>query len=454
MLRRSLTGAGRRTYRNCDHSSGQAPAASRRHNNHQEEFVMSQTKGISRRTVVKGALAGAATGIAGFPFISYGQSDVIRIGHLTPRTGFLGPLGEFAVQAADMAVDEINAAGGINGRKVELLKEDSVNPQTATTKAERMIERDKVACIIGEISSASCLTISQVAARNKKLFLSIGARSDALRGKDCNRYTFHVDIPVTVMVNAAGQALVRDGLVKGKKIYSLTADYLFGHDLSRQAKRFFAANGGEQIGDELVATDVTDFSPYLLKIRQAKPDLVATNLAGNQVTNFVKQYSEFGLPFAVAGFNLNTADAWAAGEGNLGGIWPTVWHHELKTPGTQAFVAAFQKKYNKRPENHAWIEYVSMKIMAQAIAETKGVDTDKLIAYFESEAQFDLLKARKGYFRSWDHQLMQEAYPFSVKAKGQAKDKFDFLKFGDAVPGPNQPLELLAPSKADNACKL
>ena len=95
------------------------------------------------------------------------QADVIRIGHLTPRTGFLGPLGEFAVQAADMAVAEINAAGGVNGRKIELLKEDSVNPQTASTKAERMIERDKVACIIGEISSASALTISQVAERTQ-----------------------------------------------------------------------------------------------------------------------------------------------------------------------------------------------------------------------------------------------------------------------------------------------
>ena len=122
---------------------------------------MSQGKGVTRRTVIKGALAGAAAGIAGFPFISYGQSDVIRIGHLTPRTGFLGPLGEFAVQAADLAVAEINAAGGINGRRIELLKEDSVNPQTASTKAERMIERDKVACIIGEISSASGLTRSE-----------------------------------------------------------------------------------------------------------------------------------------------------------------------------------------------------------------------------------------------------------------------------------------------------
>jgi len=409
---------------------------------------------LNRRRVLQTGAALAGVTALGAPALLHAQANAIRIGHLTPMTGFLGALGEYAVMGLKMAVEEINAAGGVMGRPIDLMTEDSVNPQVAASKAQRMLERDNVAFLMGEINSASALTISQVAARNKKLFLSIGARSDALRGKDCNRYTFHVDIPVTVMVNAAGQALVREGLVKGKKIYSLTADYLFGHDLSRQAKRFFAANGGEQIGDELVATDVTDFSPYLLKIRQAKPDLIATNLAGNQVTNFVKQYSEFGLPFAVAGFNLNTADAWAAGEGNLGGIWPTVWHHELKTPGTQAFVAAFQKKYNKRPENHAWIEYVSMKIMAQAINETKGVDTDKLIAYFESEAQFDLLKARKGYFRSWDHQLMQEAYPFTVKPKGQAKDKQDFLLFGEAVPAANQPLDVLAPPKSESACKM
>ena len=117
------------------------------------------------------------------------------------------------------------------------------------------------------------------------------------------------------------------------------------------------------------------------------------------------------------------------------GIWPTVWHHELNVPASKAFVAAFLKKHGKPPENHAWIEYVSLKIMAQAMNETKSTDTDKLIAYFEKETEFDILKARKGYFRSWDHQLMQEAYPFTVKPKGQAKDKWDFLAFGAAVPG-------------------
>jgi len=413
-------------------------------------------KGTSkqRRTLLQAGALVAGSAALGLPGLAGAQSGPIKIGHLTPMTGFLGALGEYAAQGIKMAAEEINAAGGVMGRPLDVMSEDSVNPQTAATKAQRMIERDNVAVLMGEINSGSALTISQVAARNKKLFMSIGARSDALRGKDCNRYTFHVDIPVTVMVNAAGEALVREGHVKGKKIFALTADYLFGHDLSRQAKRFFTANGGTVIGDELVATDVTDFSPYLLKIRQARPDLVATNLAGNQVTNFVKQYSEFGLPYPVAGFNLNTADAWAAGEGNLGGIWPTVWHHELKTPGSQAFVANFTKKYGRIPENHAWIEYVSLKMLAQAMNATKSTDTEKLIAYFESEAQFDILKARKAYFRSWDHQLMQEAYPFTVKPKGQAKHKQDFLLFGEAVPAANQPLDLLAPPKAESACKM
>lgn len=405
---------------------------------------------ISRRTALKAGAAGALA--LGFPAIVLSQSDKIKIGHLTPLTGFLGALGEYAVLGMRMAEEEINKAGGVMGRQIEVMSEDSVNPATAATKAQRMLERDGATLLFGEINSASAKTIMQVAARNKRLFMSVGARSDVLRGKDCNRYTFHVDIPVTVMVNAVGQALMRDNLVKGKKFFSLTSDYLFGHDLSKAAKSFFAANQGSLIGDELIPTDATDFSPYLLKIRQARPDVVSTNLGGNQVTNFVKQYAEFGLPYPVVGFNLNTADAWAAGDGNLGGIWPTVWHHDLDVPGSKAFVAAFMKKHGKRPENHAWIEYVSLKILAQAINATKSTDTEKLIAYFETQAEFDLLKARKGYFRSWDHQLVQEAYPFTVKPKGQAKDKQDFLAFGAAVPAANQPLEIINPPKEQNSC--
>ena len=408
----------------------------------------------SRRTLLKASAAFAGAATIGFPSIVSGQTDKIKIGHLTPLTGFLGALGAYATLGMRMAEEEINQSGGVMGRQIEVMSEDSVNPATAATKAQRMLEQDGATVLMGEINSASALTIMQVAARNKKLFMQIGARSDALRGKNCNRYTFHVDIPNTVMVNAVGKALLRDNMVKDKKFYTLTADYIFGHDLLGAAKRFFSANQGNLIGDELIATDVTDFSPYLLKIRQAKPDVVCSNLAGNQVTTLIKQYAEFGLPYPIVGFNLNTADAWAAGEGNLSGTWPTVWYHTLNVPASKTFVANFIKKNGKPPENHAWIEYVTFKMMAQAMNETKSTDTDRLIEYFEKETEFDILKARKGYFRSWDHQLMQEAYPFTVKAKGQSKDKWDTLELGAAVPAPNEPLESISLTKEQNPCSM
>jgi branched-chain amino acid transport system substrate-binding protein len=373
---------------------------------------------------------------------------------LTPLTGFLGALGAYAQLGIRMAEEEINAGGGVMGRKLAITSEDSVNPATAATKAQRMLDQDGVAFLMGEINSASALTIMQVAERNKRLFMQIGARSDALRGKNCNRFTFHVDIPSTVMVNAVGKALVRDNMMKDKNFFTLTADYIFGHDLARAAKSFFDANGGKLIGDELVATDVTDFSPYLLKIRQAKPDVVCSNLAGNQVTNLIKQYAEFGLPYPIVGFNLNTADAWAAGDGNLSGTWPTVWYHTSDVPTSKTFVESFIKKYGKPPENHAWIEYISLKIMAQAVIETKSTDTDKLIAYLEKQTEFDILKGRKGYFRAWDHQLMQEAYPFTVKEKGKAKDQWDLLQLGAAIPEPNHSLESIALTKEQNPCSM
>ncbi|WP_027550138.1 ABC transporter substrate-binding protein [Bradyrhizobium sp. Cp5.3] len=407
-----------------------------------------------RRTLLKAGAAFVGASALGFPSIVKAQAEKIRIGHLTPLTGFLGVIGSYAQLGVKLAAEEVNQSGGVLGKQIDLLSEDSINPATAATKAQRMLEQDGAVVLLGEISSASSLTIMQVAERNKKVFFSTGARSDALRGKNCNKYSFHCDIPNTVMVNAVGTALSQKGMVRGKKFFTLTADYIFGHDLLKAAKGFFGSHDANLIGDELIAIDVTDFSPYLLKVRQAKPDVVCCNLAGNQVTNLVKQYAEFGLPYPLVGFNLNTGDAWAAGAGNLSGTWPTVWYHTLNNPASQAFVAAFTKKYGKPPENHAWIEYVTLKLLAEAINTTKSTASDELIAYFEKQTQFDIMKARKAYFRSWDHQMVQEAYPFTVKPKDQMKDQWDMLVLGEAVPAANDPLESIYPTREQNPCEM
>jgi branched-chain amino acid transport system substrate-binding protein len=403
--------------------------------------------------LLKGAAGATALAGLGMPAIVKAQSDVIRIGHLTPVTGFLGPLGEFAQMGVKLAAEEINAAGGVLGRKVELVIEDSVNPQTASAKAERLIERDKVAMIIGEISSASALAIGQVANRTKTVFINTGANSDALRGASCNPFMFHIEAANSMMVTAVGTYLKTENMIKGKKWYSLTADYAFGHDLFRVAKKFVTENGGEFIGEELVPTDATDFSPYLLKIRQAQPDIVASNLAGNQITNFIKQYAEYGLQFPITGFGFDTAVAWGAGKGNFSGIWPLIWHHMVDTPSSKRFVEAFTKKYGKPPENQCWGDYNSLKIVAQSFTEMKAADPQKLAEHLRKGAKFDILKGREGYFRAYDNQMVQEMYAVRAKDSDKMKDQWDIYDPLGTVPGPNEDLEVLAPPK-DGTCKM
>jgi len=412
---------------------------------------------LGRRALLKTAAAGtgaAALGSLGFPAIVKGQADVLRIGHLTPRTGFLGQLGDYGVKAASLAVEEANAGGGVLGRKVELIAEDSVNPGVAVTKVQKLVERDKVLCLLGEISSASALAIAEQANRYKAPYINTGANSDELRGKNCNRFMFHVEGCNTMYTKTIGLWQKSKGLIKGAKWYMLTADYAFGHDLHRVSSRFLTENGGTVVANDLVPTNTPDYSAYILKIRQAKPDFVYLNLAGTDQTTFLKQYREYNLPFPLAGGVMDTVPFWAAGIDALSGNWQSLWYHGLAVPAAQAFTKRFSDKYGMPPDNQAWGDYVGVKILLQTLAETKSTEGPKWVAHLEKGASFDILKGRRGTFRARDHQLLQEMYVVKVKDKKDARDKWDIFEIVQPVPGANESLEVIQPTQQENPCTM
>jgi branched-chain amino acid transport system substrate-binding protein len=409
----------------------------------------------SRRRVLKAMAGGAAVaGSLGFPALVRAQQETLKIGHLTPRTGFLGQLGDYGFKAASMAVDEINAAGGLLGRKIELIAEDSVNPQTAVTKAQKLVERDKVLTLIGEINSASALAIGEQVARYRIPFFNSGANSDALRGKNCNRFMFHVEGCNTMYTKTIGTWQKAENKIKGAKWYMLTADYAFGHDLFRVSSRFLKENGGELINNDMVPTNTPDYSAYILKIRQAKPDFVYINLAGVDQTTFLKQFKEYNLPYPLAGGVMDTIPFWAAGIDSISGHWQSLWYHELNVPAAQAFTKRFRDKNGFPPDNQAWGDYVGVMIAAQAITETRSTDAVKLVEHLEKGASFDILKARRGMFRAWDHQLLQEMYVVRVKEKTKMKDKWDIFEIVRPVPGPGESLEAIQPTREENNCTM
>jgi branched-chain amino acid transport system substrate-binding protein len=413
-----------------------------------------QDEGLTRRRALQAAAAGAGAVAAsqlGFPAILRAQ-EAVTIGHLTPLTGFLGQLGEYAVMGAQMAVEEANAGGGVLGGQVQLITEDSVNPGTATQKAQKLIEQDQVACLVGEISSASGLAIAEVAKRSEIVYVNTGCQSDALRGSNCNRFMFHVEGCNTMYTKTIGLWQQRQGLIDGAKWYFLTADYAFGHDLYRVSSRFLEENGGIILGNDMVPTNTLDYSAYILKVRQADPDFIYLNLAGVDQTTFLKQYSEYGLDYPVAGGVMDTVPFWAAGLESLSGHWQSLWYHALDNEASQTFTGNFTQKHGKPPDNQAWGDYMGVKILLQAIAETGGTDSMALVEYLESGAEFDILKDRPGKFRDWDHQLLQEMYVVRVKEPSESKDQWDIFEIVEPQPAPDEDLEVIQPTQEENAC--
>lgn len=416
-------------------------------------FDVPTPQSSSRRDFVKAATAVGASAALGFPGILKAD-DTIKIGHLTPRTGFLGQVGEYGFKGATLAVEELNAAGGILGRKIDLIAEDSVNPSTAVTKAQKLIERDKVVCMLGEVSSASGLAIAEQARRGKIVYVNTGCNSDELRGKSCNRYMFHVEGSNTMYTKTIGHWQKARNMIKGARWYFLTADYAFGHDLYRVSSKFLQENGGVNLGNDMVPTNTSDYSAYILKIRQAKPDFVYLNLAGVDQTTFLKQYREYNLPYPLAGGVMDTVPFWAAGIDALSGHWQSLWFHGLTLPAAVAFTKRFSDKFGGPPDNQAWGDYTAVRILAQSMNETKSTASEKIITHLEKGATFDILKARKGSFRPWDHQMLQEMYVVVVKDKAKMKDKWDIFDLVETVPGPNESLELIQPTQQENPCTL
>jgi branched-chain amino acid transport system substrate-binding protein len=411
----------------------------------------------SRRGVLKTGVALAGVSALGAPALLHAQTGPIKIGHLTPLTGFLGALGDYAVQGIKMAVEEINAGGGVLGRQIDLLSEDSVNPQVASSKAQRMIERDGVALLMRRDQfglGADHLSgggAQQEAVPEHRRPQRRAARQGLQPLYLPRRHPGHGD----GQGRGPGAAARQDGAGQEGLQPDLGLPLRPRPGACGAKKPSIAANGASSVGDELVATDLTDFSPFLLKIRQARPDLVSTNLGGNQVTNFVKQYAEFGLPYPVVGFNLNTADAWAAGEGNLGGTWPTVWHHELDTPGTKAFVAAFQKKYNRIAREPCLDRICLDEDPGAGDHRDQGCRHRQADRLFRERGAVRPAEGAQGPFPPLGPPADAGGLPLHRQAQGAGQAQAGLPgKFGAAVPGPNEPLELLAPTQAENACKM
>jgi branched-chain amino acid transport system substrate-binding protein len=414
--------------------------------------MVTPTLRIDRRTALKGAAAAGVLQIAS-PFIIQARGETaVRIGMVDPLTGvYAAPAGN-EVMGAKLAIEQMNAKGGIMGRQVELLVEDSANDVgTGVQKARKLIERDQVNFIIGDVNSGIAAAIAQVTNEKKVLHIVSGGHTDTITGSDCKWNVFRVCNTTRMEANSISDLLVNK---YGKKWHFVTPDYAFGHTLQKACADNLQKLGGTVTGNELTPLGTTDFSAYLIKARVAKPDVLVLLVQGSDMINCLKQIVQFGInkQIHVAGTQQELESLEGLPPEARIGIWMFEWY--WKQPGVLAvdkFVADIRKvNGGKVPTARHWFGYTSAMTFALVANKEKSLDGLKLArALGDFELPDDVkLQPNKCYYRAGDHQLMTSAFIGEAQAKGK-DDPEDLFRVDSVVPG-----DKTAPAVGDTGCKM
>ncbi|WP_434667076.1 ABC transporter substrate-binding protein [Paraburkholderia sp. A3BS-1L] len=238
--------------------------------------------------MLKAALAAGVTQFAA-PFIIKARGEVpVKIGLDDPLTGTYAELGRNEQVGCEYAIEQINAHGGILGRPIQLIVEDSTSADTGTAvqKARKLIERDKVDFLLGNVNSAMALAIGQVSNELKTLHIVTGGHTDAVTGTDCHWNVFRVCNTTRMETDSVSKVLFDR---YGKKWFFITPDYAFGHTLQSGFEASLKKFGGTEVGAALAPLGTTDYSSYLIKAQAANPDVILFLTAGQGAVNSLKR---------------------------------------------------------------------------------------------------------------------------------------------------------------------
>ena len=374
--------------------------------------------------------------------------SIIKIGISLPKQGPQTEQASYMEGGIQIALAQ--AGGKLLGQPCQTVWYDEPNAQGAQQNMQKMIEEDKVVGVIGGGNSATALALSAVAKRSRIPLVIANAAARDLTGKSCNRYTFSCQTPVPITCRAMAPYLLQ----RGKKWYFLTANYAFGQDIANSFRELLKTSTLPIVGSDQTPLGTTDYSSFVLKIRQARPDVVIAGLPGDDLSNFLKQYAEIGLKgrIPVACPIIGDSDVEAVGADAATGIYGKPWDRQdpLNSPAEKAFAAAFQARYNKPPNDKAFLGWIGMTMLLGGIEAAKSTEPAKIVTALEAFRIDDA--ANPAYFRTWDHQLLHRWLIVGVKDK--VTGPHDFFDILESVPKTADGLDTLYGSQAEIGCTI
>ena len=348
--------------------------------------------------------------------LALAQSGPIKIGVVTPLSGTYTPIGEQVKMGLDLAAKEINAAGGINGRKIDLIYEDEeANPAVATQKAEKLFQVEKVEFLTGTVNSGSTLAVGQLAERNNKLIATTVSFADSITGDKCSPNVFRVNARAG-MQSAALAAWVDKEIPKAN-IFFIGPDYEMGRSTVSAFKKASTEKGAKDVGEVFAPLDNKDYSPYFGQVRAAKPNVIYTSVAGNDTVRLFSQMDEYGVNKGVtivgASGTVTSQNMGAIGKSANGFVTGVGYSPKLDNPANKKFVADFQKAYNKLPDLYGADSYGLLYFYKTAVEKAKSTETDKVRTAMNDLSWQTPQGTKK--MRAGDHQAMQDMFAVRVE---------------------------------------
>ncbi|MFL5254714.1 MAG: ABC transporter substrate-binding protein [Rhodopila sp.] len=405
---------------------------------------------VPRRTLLKGAAGLAAAGAVSplaMPHVARAV-EPIRIGLLLAKTGQIAGQTEYLANGTFLALEQHNNT--IMGQSAELVWLDEPSPQAATQNMQKLVQENKVCAVLGGSLSSNALAEEATAAQLKIPFVCDNAAATDITGKNCNRYTFRLNTPVTVQM----RMLAPYALTYGKRWYNITASFAFGQDILRNSRELLKAAGGTEVGVDEVPLNTPDFSSFILKIRQAKPDVVMGGLSAGDLTTFLKQWNELGMkgqiPFVEIA--IGDTDIWGVGPDAATGTFTKMWYYKnpANPPEEQAFAAAYEKKYGKPAADKAWMGWITARSVFESIEMAKSTEAMPIIEALEA---WKVNVGNSSYsYRKFDHQMLVRN--LAVKVKPKITDKWDYFDVAATLPENPGELDKVFGTQEEVGCKM
>ena len=338
---------------------------------------------MKRRSFLKGIAATGAFAATGFPHIwnknmslARAANGEIKVGVLFSLTGTTGIIEESLNKATLLAIEEINAAGGINGMKIVPIVEDPASdPATFAEKARKLVVGDKCVSVFGSYTSASRKAVLPVFEKRDNLYWY----PTLYEGRECSKNVIYTGAVPNQQQDEFIPWLVQKF---GKKFYLIGSNYIYPKEENNYCKKLLEKLGGEVVNEEYVPLGHSDFSSVINKIQSTQPNVIFSTVVGDSVVALHRQYRAAGLdPEKMPMASLTTSEnevAAMGGEAAAGHFTSAPYFMVHQSPENEKFVAAYKRRWGDDKVTHFVSEpsYFQVYLFKQAVEKLAGSEID------------------------------------------------------------------------------